>query len=176
VNGGELRWLVLPVVALSAAMPAPAAVYLSIEQAQQLMFGSTPLAALSITLTPAQIAAIEQRSGVPVHSPTLQVWKAPNGFFLVDAVIGKHDLITYAVALSAQGVVRGVEVLEYREAYGSEIRLPRWRAQFTGKHPGDALRVGQDIQGISGATLSCAHVTEGIRRLLVTYDVALRDA
>jgi len=171
---GHVSWIVLPVAGLSASMPAQAAVYLTVAQAQQLMFGDAPLTALSITLTPAQIAAIEQRSGVRVATPVLQVWKAPTGYFLVDAVIGKHDLITYALALTSAGAVREIEVLEYREAYGSEIRLPRWRAQFTGKHAGDPLRVGQDIQGISGATLSCEHVTDGIRRLLATYEQVLK--
>ncbi len=26
-----------------------------------------------------------------------------------------------------------MEILEYRESYGDEVRNPKWRAQFTGK-------------------------------------------
>jgi Na+-transporting NADH:ubiquinone oxidoreductase subunit NqrC len=110
---------------------------------------------------------------VKVYSGSMRAWKAADGYFFVDAVIGKHDLITYAVALSADGKVRQLEILEYREAYGGEVRNSRWRAQFTGKQHGDALRIGDGIQNISGATLSSEHLTDGVRRLLATYAAAI---
>lgn len=149
-------------------------VYLSVAQAQKLMFGDEALTPLPLVLTPQQVAEIEKESGVKVATPVLRVWRARDGFFLADAVIGKHDLINYAVALDNNGKVRQVEVLEYREAYGGEVRNAAWRAQFVGKEDGDPVRVGRDIQGISGATLSSEHLTDGIRRLLATYAVALR--
>ena len=49
----------------------------------------------------------------------------------------------------------------------------RWRAQFTGRQHGDPVKIGRDVQNISGATLSCEHVTDGIRRLLATYAIAI---
>jgi Na+-translocating ferredoxin:NAD+ oxidoreductase RnfG subunit len=96
------------------------------------------------------------------------------GWFIVDEVYGKHELITYAVGLSADGSVRQIEVMDYRETYGYEIRNPAWRRQFVGKRHGDALELDQDIRNISGATLSCRHVTAGVRRLLALHEVALR--
>lgn len=169
------RLIFLPALA-AISVPAHAVVYLSVDEAQKLMFGAAALKPAPLTLTPAQIAAIEKASGVAVAAPEVRAWRAPDGWFLLDAVIGKHDFITYAVALSLDGRVRQVEILEYREAYGGEVRNPRWRAQFKDKQPGDAVKLGADIQGISGATLSCSHVTDGIRRLLSTYAVALKSA
>lgn len=169
------RLILLPVAAVAVCAPAQAMVYLSVEQAQKLMFGEAALTPLLITLTPAQAAQVEADSGVHVFSPSLRVWKAADGgYFMVDAVIGKHDLITYALALGADGKLRQVEILEYREAYGGEVRNARWRAQFAGKQHGDSLELGQDIQGISGATLSCEHLTAGIRRMLATYALVVR--
>lgn len=168
------RLIVLPVAAMAVCAPAHAIVYLSVQQAQKLMFGDEALSPLPIVLTPAQVAAIEKDAGVKVASPILRVWRAPTGYFLADAVIGKHDMINYAVALDPDGRVRQVEILEYREAYGGEVRNAAWRAQFDGKHHGDPLRLGKDIQGISGATLSSTHLTDGIRRLLSTYEIAIR--
>ncbi|NUQ19259.1 MAG: FMN-binding protein, partial [Sphingomonas sp.] len=81
-----------------------------------------------------------------------------------------------AIALTPDGVVRRVEILEYRETYGGEIRNPAWRQQFIGKRFGSAVQLGKDIRNISGATLSSRHVTDGIRRLLVTYQLLLRNA
>jgi hypothetical protein len=96
------------------------------------------------------------------------------GYFVVDEVYGKHEYITYAVALEVDGRVRQIEILVYRESYGYEIRNSAWRAQFIGKKSGDPLRLDDDIKNISGATMSCRHISEGVRRLLATYDYALR--
>lgn len=172
------RLLLVPMAAIVAAgNPAHATVYLSIEQAQALMFGTQTMTAQTFQLDAAQIAAVQRAAGVPVPSPTVRVWRAADGgWFFVDAVIGKSDLITYAVGLDAGGGVKQVEVLEYREAHGGEIRYPGWRKQFQAKHHGDAVRLGDDIQGISGATLSCQHVTDGIRRLLAIHAIALKAA
>jgi len=167
------RLLFLPVAALSVCAPAQAMVYISLEDAQKLMFGEQPLSALPLILSPEQSAAIEHDSGVKVFAGSLRAWKAADGYFFVDAVIGKHDLITYAVALTADGKVRQIEVLEYREAYGGDVRNPRWLAQFKGKQHGDEIGIGEGIQNVSGATLSCEHLTDGIRRLLATYAIAI---
>jgi Na+-translocating ferredoxin:NAD+ oxidoreductase RnfG subunit len=163
----------IPLTALVVCTPAQALVYLTVEQAQQLMFQGQTLTAIPLVLSSADISAIERDSGVKIHAGALRSWKADNGYFFVDAVIGKHDLITYAVALTADGKIRQTEILEYREAYGGEVRNAHWRAQFTGRQHGDPVTIGRDIQNISGATLSCEHVTDGIRRLLATYAVAI---
>lgn len=165
----------LPVAALAAAQPAQAIVYLSIPQAQQLMFPGQTLLAAPLQLSADDIAAVERTTGTRYLPGALRAWKtADDGYFFVDAVIGKHDLISYAVALSAEGKIRQVEILEYREAYGGEVRNGAWRGQFIGRAHGDPVQIGHDIRNISGATLSCQHVTDGIRRLLAVYAIALK--
>jgi Na+-translocating ferredoxin:NAD+ oxidoreductase RnfG subunit len=121
------------------------------------------------------VREITRRSGLPVPRTAFQVWREQGGgLFLVDQVIGKHDYITYAVGLTPAGAVKQVEIMEYRESYGYEVRSPQWRSQFAGKTSSAPLRLDDDIRNISGATLSCRHVTEGVRRILAVYDVALR--
>ena len=95
------------------------------------------------------------------------------GWFIVDQVIGKHEFIPFAVGLDAEGSVKQIEILEYREAYGSQVRNPAWRAQFTGKRHGAALTLQKDIPNISGASLSSRHITDGVKRLLATYAIVL---
>ena len=121
-------------------------------------------------------AAIAREAGRFFVDP--RVWKVhagerTQGWFIVDEVIGKVELITYGVALDANGTIRSLDVLAYRESHGDAIRLAAWRAQFAGKRPGDPVRLDADIRNISGATLSCRHVTEGVRRLLLLYANAL---
>lgn len=170
----QTRFLLLPVAALTISVPAQATVYLSVAQAQALMFPGQTLSAAPLTLTDAQAAQIEDRSGVNVLSRQLHAWKASDGgWFIADQVVGKHEFIPIALAIDGHGAVKDIEILEYREAYGDEVRNPLWRGQFTGKTAAAKLQLTGDIQNISGATLSCKHITDGVRRLLVTYEIAL---
>ena len=157
-----VRWPAF--VAASVAIFAPAAhaaVYLSVEQAQQAIFPGARFTMEALALPDA------------AHR---KLWRvSEGGWFIVDAVLGKHELITYAVGLGADGSVRGVEILEYLESYGYQIRDAAWRRQFAGKTARDPLKLDQDIRNISGATLSCRHVTDGIKRLLGFYESALKQ-
>ena len=176
----DIRWLA-PAAILTAASPQCfGAQYMSLAQAQALIFADAQeFAAAPVTLTPEQIERIERQSGVKVRTPQQQVWQARAagkllGWFIVDQVIGKHEFITYAAGITTEGKLRQFQVIEYREAYGYEVRGLKWRDQFVGKTAADPLEIGTDILNISGATMSCQHVTDGIKRLLVFYQVALR--
>ena len=143
------------------APAAHAAVYLSVDQAQQAIFPG---------------ARFTMEALASPDAPHRRLWRvSEGGWFIVDAVFGKHELITYAVGLAADGSVRGVEILEYLESYGYQIRDPAWRRQFAGKTARDPLKLDQDIRNISGATLSCRHVTDGIKRLLGFYESDLKQ-
>jgi Na+-translocating ferredoxin:NAD+ oxidoreductase RnfG subunit len=93
----------------------------------------------------------------------------------VDNVIGREDFITYAVGIGADGKLLPVEILDYRESHGGEIRDRRWLAQFAGRSEQGQLRMRTDIKNIAGATLSSEHVTAGVRRILALWTSALRQ-
>jgi len=175
-----LRFVSIPIAAVAVAGQVQAAQYLTIEQAQTLMFGKEAKFQRSDLQWDEQTsAAIQQASGVRVTRNKQPVWKVMKndalvGYFIIDEVYGKHEYITYAVALDADGRVRQLEVLVYRESYGYEIRNPAWRAQFIGKQHGDPVTLEEDIKNISGATMSCRHISEGVKRLLATYDHVVR--
>jgi len=145
--------LTLPAAVIATiASPTLAVQYLTVDAAQRLAFPSANRFVENGGLT----------------------WKAQAGdkllgLFVVDHVIGKHLYIDYAVALDPTGRVMRVDILQYRESYGGEVRERSWLAQFVGKTSGSALKVGSDIRNISGATLSSLHVTEGVKRILATY-------
>lgn len=171
----SLSWPIAGVAA-AAAPAAYAAVYLTVEQAQAAMFPGADFTPAFTMLSEAQAAAIQKQSGQRVLDRQLRAWKVSGGgWFVVDQVIGKHEFITYAVGLDASGAVKQVEILEYRESYGDQVRGAAWRAQFVGKRAGAPLKLGQDIKNISGATLSSKHVADGVRRILATHAVALSN-
>ena len=165
-----------------AALSAPGAYaveYLTAEQAARSMFADADRfeprevefdAGALRELAAAGVAARSARWPVQVA----RRGDATLGYVVIDNVVGKFELITYAVGIGRDGSVRQVEILTYRESHGFEVRLPGWRRQFVGKTRASPLRVGDDIANISGATLSCSHVTEGVRRIVAVVDAARR--
>ena len=163
---------ILAALALAAPTPlvARAETYISEPQAGAAIFPGVRLTPAFIDLTTEQVRRIAKTSGESVRETKVKVWRGPHGeTMIIDRVLGKHELITYAVGIEARGRIRGVEILEYQETYGGEIRRAEWRKQFVGKTSSDPLRIDKDIQNISGATLSSVHVTNGVRRVLLTY-------
>lgn len=149
--------------------------YLTIEQAKTILWGDTPLDKSPVTLTEEQADTIADVSDIRVRNLHINAWKtADNGWFIVDQVIGKHENIDIAVAISPLGKVMGIEILTYRETYGDQVMHPKWRAQFHGKDSSEYLKLDKQIRNISGATLSCRHVTDGINRLNHTWSQVLR--
>lgn len=174
-------WLLPGALAAVPAYHAAYAVqYMSISEAQHAAFAEAsefaPVMLDRAALDAAVTAVPESALGSGWSPQVFQARKdgAALGWLIVDQVIGKSEAITYALALDPHGAVRGIDVLEYRETHGSEIRLPAWRRQFVGKTAQDPVRLDTDIHNISGATLSCRHVTDGVRRLLALYARALR--
>ncbi len=169
-------------VAAGMVAPAFATQYLSVEQAQRVLFpDATAFKDAGLQLSTEQMHAVEKLAGLPARSVGWRVFAAYRdstllGHVVVDDVVGKYELIGYAVALSPQAVVQQVEILSYRESHGFEIRSPAWRRQFAGKTAQAGLAVGDGIANISGATLSCTHVTDGVRRIAAVAQVALKPA
>jgi len=177
------RWLALPLnighsttsVALLAAAALPASVcaatYATADEVAHRAFKTaTAFADVLVATTPADAIALAAPGAAartaPLHTIEARDGDAALGRVIVDSVIGKFEQIDYAVAVDATGKVLAVEILVYREGHGSEVRMPAWRNQFVGKTAADPVRIGADISNISGATLSCTHLTDGVHRLV----------
>jgi Na+-translocating ferredoxin:NAD+ oxidoreductase RnfG subunit len=170
-----IYWVVPPALVAGAPCPTWAVTYLTVEQAQQAIFPQAKLRKLEVTMTAEQRKAIEKASGVRVRQTKPEVWQADTGgWFFVDEVVGKHEFIVYAVGLDSTGAVKQIEILDYRETYGGQVRQAEWRAQFVGKKYGARLKLDDDIKNVSGATLSCRHVTDGVKRLLATHEILFK--
>ena len=177
-----MRLVLAGAIATTALVPASAFAidYLSADQAARLMFPDADhFDAREIQLDAAQLQALDAQ-GVRGRSARWPVKLARRGeqtlgYVVSDDVVGKFELISYAVGLGLDGSIKQVEVLSYRESHGGEIRLPAWRRQFVGKSAASTLQVGDDIANISGATLSCTHLTEGVKRIVAVVGVAKKS-
>ena len=160
---------------MSTPIIAQAKIYISIEQAQKILFPNQSLTKAPIIITDELQEKMRLASSIRHPFRGDRIWTtSAGGWLIIDEVIGKHEMITYAVALSPNGSVLGIEILEYVESYGYEVAELDWRKQFVGKTARDPIKLNQDIQNIGGATLSCKHITDGVKRVAVLYDLALK--
>lgn len=174
-------WLI-PLTGIVAGIPyaqvAYGVEYMSVAQAQKAAFPD------AVAFEPVVVAAdvkasIAKDAGRFDSDPKVARVRGADGmlgWFIVDEAIGKTELITYALSLDAGGAIKSLDVLVFRESHGDAIKLPAWRRQFVGKRAADPLRLDADIRNVSGATLSCRHVTDGVHRLLLLYERALSRA
>jgi len=86
------------------------------------------------------------------------------GLAYLDNVKGKSQPITYAVFYDANGSVVNSHIIRYREPIGGEVANRYWLKQFLGKSSKSDYQLGEEIDGISGATISVNAVTRGIHR------------
>jgi Na+-translocating ferredoxin:NAD+ oxidoreductase RnfG subunit len=171
---------VLVAAALCTAAAARAdRVYLTVEQALANAFPHGVTTARKVVwITAEQAAEIERRAGSPLPRRVVQAYEARRGdsivgYAFVDDVIGKTEPISYMVTITPDATVERLDLLVFRETHGYEIERASWRDGFRGERLDSDLRVGRDIDKITGATLSCRAVTEGVRRLLAVTEVVL---
>ncbi len=94
------------------------------------------------------------------------------GYALLDNVKGKSMPITFLVMYNTQGEVAHSNVVKYREPIGGDVGRSSWLEQFIGK---SNKSVYDDIDGISGATISVHAVTKGIHKLTLLLDEIKMD-
>ena len=169
-----LTWL--PSAAIVIVAPAYAGQYATVDEAAKRAFpDATSFKESLFQLSADEARNVANSTGLPAKTALWRMLIAMNGdkslgVVVLDGVIGKFELIDYAVGIGSDGKIRNVEILAYRESHGYEVRLPAWRKQFVGKNKADRLRVSEDIASISGATMSATHITDGVRRIVAVVD------
>ena len=170
-----LAWLVVR-PALGRAM-----VYMSAEDAlKELAPDADARREAVVRLSPDQKNRVEQALGSRVRDEAYQTWVIERGggpiaYVVLLNVIGKEQPITFMVAVTPDGAVKGIEVLVYRESEGSGIRSSRFMGQFTGKTLAAPLIMGRDVQAISGATLSSRSTAYAAKKALALVEVLYRN-
>lgn len=165
----------LPLAACVVPTLAHARINVGTEEAQQRLFPGQKLTPSPVFLSDVQRDKMRELSSVREPFKSERVWRSSDGgWFIIDEVLGKHEMVKYALAILPNGSVKGIEIMAYVESYGYEVADAAWRAQFAGKTSASPLKLKQDIPNLSGATLSCKHLTDGVKRLMVMYELALK--
>jgi len=67
------------------------------------------------------------------------------------------------------------EIVKYRESYGGEVKSKSWLNQFIQYNSDSNYKVGDAIDGITGATISVKSVTKGIKKLAILISQIIND-
>jgi Na+-translocating ferredoxin:NAD+ oxidoreductase RnfG subunit len=97
------------------------------------------------------------------------------GYAEIDVHTVRTQPEAFMVVLTPKGRVRSVRVLAFHEPL-DYLPTGSWYDQFVGKSGQDGLRVGRDIHGVVGATLSARAAADGVRRMLAYWEVLLKPA
>lgn len=176
INACPLRVLALSAL-LSAAAPAAAQSATRTPRAllAEQFRSSEHVRFVRVAPQVAERASIERKLGraLPRGEYTFYVATTGghvDGYALFDDERGQHELISFATFFDARGQITRVEVVTYREPYGDGIRSARFREQFVGRTAASGFRPEDDIDAVSGATISSRAMCLGVKRASVLLD------
>lgn len=174
--------LVLALVLLCGALlPAAssAKVFYSRSEALEIAFPDADrVEDETVLLEDAQVEAVQALAHSRLESRLVRVYRGYRDSELLGyAFIDVHNVRTlpeaFMVVLSPEGAVRTLRVLAFHEPL-EYMPTERWYDQFENASGRSQLRVGRDVHGIVGATLSARATTRGVRRALALYQVVLQ--
>lgn len=132
----------------------------------------------SILLGDEQASRIEELAKSRLESRVVRIYTGyRDGELLGYAFIDVHNVRTlpeaFLVVLTPAGEVRSLRLLAFHEPL-EYMPSARWYEQFEKKSLSEPLRLGGDVHGIVGATLSARATTDGVRRALALYRVVVQ--
>lgn len=78
-------------------------------------------------------------------------------------------IFDYIVLFNPDLSIKKVKVLIYREDHGRQIGSQRWLQQFIGMTVNDTPNYGENIDAISGATISAKSMTKAVGKVLTEF-------
>ena len=175
-----MRWCFACAAALAlVASAASAKVFFSQKEALELAFPDATRVETDVhILSDAQAKAAEKASRSQLESRIAKFFAGwQDDRLLGYAFIDVHTVRTlpeaFMVVLEPDGRVRSVRVLAFHEPL-DYLPSMRWYEQFSARALADPLRLGGDIHGVVGATLSARAVTASVRRVLALFQVLIR--
>lgn len=88
------------------------------------------------------------------------------GYIVDRQVVSRSGPFQIRIVVDREFRVVSVGVLEYPGRRGGQVSQPGFTRQFKGKGLTDPIRLGDDIDAVTGATISSRVMTNGVRRTL----------
>ncbi len=174
----RLATLVATLLTACVALDAAAKVFYTQSEALALAFpDAEKVASKTFILDDDQVERVQSLAKCELDSKLVTIYTGMReGEIIGHALIDVHNVRTlpeaFMVVLSPTGEVRSLRVLAFHEPLEYKP-TSRWYRQFDDRSIEAPLRVGGDIHGVVGATLSAHATTRGVRRALAFYEVLL---
>jgi electron transport complex protein RnfG len=173
------RWIMACVVLLAWGT-VWATVLITVEEALELAFPDATTERQTLFLSDEQRRMVAEESGAEVSSAlaTRYVARGGDGAVRGWAYLDTHRVRTLPetvmVVLDADGTVRRVEVVAFREPL-EYMPGKGWYEQYEGQELDDDLALKRDIRPVTGATLTARATTEAVRRVLALQAVVAEE-
>lgn len=167
-GAGLLALRLLAAESLGVELPTQA-------EAMALAFPGAEVTRREHFLTAAQLDEVRAEANAGVKSKYVVVYEARKdgtlaGFAVFDTHVVRTAPETAMVAISPDGTVLRVEVVQFREP--AEYAAPaRWVAQLVGLPLGPRLSLKGDVRPLSGASLTAQALVDASRRALALFRV-----
>ncbi len=90
---------------------------------------------------------------------------SPLGYAVVERVTSRSDRFTVRVIMDRSFRVVDVAIVA-GSSHSKGLRKPGFTGQFIGKGPDDPIRIGQDVDAVSRATMSSRGMAGAVRRAI----------
>ena len=167
-------------VALLVGGAAWSTVLITVEEALELIFPGATTDRQTLFLSDAQRDEIVALSGSELKSSLATRFEATRddgsvlGWAYLDTHLVRTLPETLMIVLNADGTVKRVEVVTFREPI-EYIPREGWYGQYEGELLDDDLALKRDIRPVTGATLTARATTEAVRRVLALHQVVERE-
>ena len=173
------RWVpwVAPLLGVSARL-AHAKLLMTQEEALAKAFpGAVSIERKTLFLTSAQMKRIETLAGAKVESQIFTYYEGKNatgslGKAFFDTRVVRTMPMTFMALIQPDGSLGFVEILAFHEP---EDYLPRfsWLKLYKNRRLTDAFRLRRDIPNVTGASLTCQTIQDGVRTLLAVHQMEI---
>ena len=102
-----------------------------------------------------------------------KVFTCAKGYIFVVKTKGYGGPLTLAVGIDKSGSVKGMAVVTSKETVGlgSKALEDSYLGKFKGKTVKNTLKVGEDVQAVTGATITSKAVTSQVKQALEAFDL-----
>jgi len=133
----------------------------------------------NLLLKKKEAAEVSQRAKVKLQSKIYRIFKVDDanttrafGVLITKKVRSKNAAILYLIE-TQKSSIESIEIVAFHEPL-EYVPSATWLKQFYGKTQEDALRVGNNIPTITGATMSARTLTDSARLALAIYEIVLK--
>ena len=89
----------------------------------------------------------------------------PRGFLVISSAMGRFEKFDFMMVYDLDLFMKDLVILVYRSEYGYQVSARGWLRQFLNNPPQTSYAYGQNIDAVSGATISGRSLTSNVNRL-----------